>query len=79
MSGSSSGGLPAPREDGRWGAEWADMEAWLDEHPDFTTDYFARYIGLLYDLLFLAIDDRQYSYNREGRLYAMVEEVVAFR
>lgn len=24
-------------------AEYAKMEAWLDEHPDFVHDYFIRY------------------------------------
>lgn len=27
--------------------EYARMEAWLDEHPDFVNDYFLRYIALI--------------------------------
>ena len=27
----------------QYGKEYADKEAWLDEHPHFTRDYFIRY------------------------------------
>lgn len=28
--------------------EYAHMEAWLDEHPDFVQDYFLRYLSLMH-------------------------------
>lgn len=33
--------------------EYANMEAWLDEHPDFAHDYFLRYFSALIDSFFL--------------------------
>lgn len=30
--------------------EYARMEAWLDEHPDFVHDYFLRLVNLTYVL-----------------------------
>lgn len=34
--------LPAPDTQVSYDAEYARMEAWLDENPEFTQDYFIR-------------------------------------
>lgn len=38
-------------------SEYARMEAWLDEHPDFVHDYFLRYTSEL--VLELSVDKKQ--------------------
>lgn len=34
--------------------EYANMEAWLDEHPDFAHDYFIRYLSALINSFFFS-------------------------
>lgn len=43
-SGSNAAGNYYPSSPtSRYDPEYARMEAWLDEHPDFANDYFIRY------------------------------------